>query len=608
MKKFTMLVGPPGSGKSSLACRFEGGTQVVSADNLRKELSDKTKSVSKIAYTELKFLFGRRTEHVVYDCCSMNRKGRKKFYDLAKEYGYYTDILVLVEEPNECMRRVEERNKSGFGDTGYHVDPSVVIKMLKHFEQPKIGVDCDECGTYYDPEAPTMYTRVTEQFMDQDIYHGNIHHMETVQEHITQASLVARDLMNGRKPWIHVALYHDLGKFYTKQGNKFFGHANVSAYLAMRDLNGWQVDVIAHHMHTPPSSDKLEKLRTSNVKEDNKKFEMWEDVGLMQIIDNRSRIKFSENPFTQKKFEWNGTKITKNTNMIPGPTYQLVRNKDNHPVKAIREILKYRSATWDKQGNLIQLGLPKFFNIGELENEFDTPVGECKYYEKFDGSLIMVSNVNGEALVSTRGSIDSDQAIMAREYMGDFLPRQGVTICFELVGKDNQHIIDYNFDLGMQWLCTIEHDTGEIKMNPHNEITDPREFMKRSNVEGLVVQDSEGNLFKMKTDDFIMQHRIAQMKFHELADAIHNGDIDDLLPRMCSTTKEFILNYIEWEQDRVHAWGEIKDIPSRDIFMNDEYIEYREDYSTLKSRYFDRENDQYHRKMLKRFKETLDNE
>lgn len=71
--------------------------------------------------------------------------------------------------------------------------------------------------------------------------------------------------------------------------------------------------------------------------------------------------------------------------------------------------LHFRSSLWDKDGNLISAGLPKFFNWGEKPGITAPPetTKGATIVEKVDGSCLIVSKYKGNVIRRTRGTIDA---------------------------------------------------------------------------------------------------------------------------------------------------------------------------------------------------------
>lgn len=114
--------------------------------------------------------------------------------------------------------------------------------------------------------------------------------------------------------------------------------------------------------------------------------------------------------------------------------------------------------TRDTDGALISRPIRKFFNVGEPE----AVIGSERFfaYDKIDGSLIVVGNDNGNAVVSTKGSFDTWHSEAARGLLSGFVPPEGTTAVFELVHPDNRIVIDYQGYEGLWLLAGIDNETG----------------------------------------------------------------------------------------------------------------------------------------------------
>ncbi len=117
-----------------------------------------------------------------------------------------------------------------------------------------------------------------------------------------------------------------------------------------------------------------------------------------------------------------------------------------------------------KEEKVLARPFRKFFNYQEHIQQgkilpHEMPVGTYK----FDGSLGILYWLNDEPWIATRGSFSSDQAVWGtqwfrREIDYRHLPRH-FTFLFEIVYKDNQIVVQYNFEALVALAC-IETDTG----------------------------------------------------------------------------------------------------------------------------------------------------
>lgn len=89
-----MLVGPPGSGKSTIAKNYtDAGYTYVNQDLQGKE---------HLAVFDETILEGK---DVVVDRMNFSEGQRRRYLDVAKSHGYHTSILVLHESYNTCLER-----------------------------------------------------------------------------------------------------------------------------------------------------------------------------------------------------------------------------------------------------------------------------------------------------------------------------------------------------------------------------------------------------------------------------------------------------------------------------------------------------------------------
>lgn len=118
-------------------------------------------------------------------------------------------------------------------------------------------------------------------------------------------------------------------------------------------------------------------------------------------------------------------------------------------------------------GRVVGRGLPKFFALDDPL--FVTPPIYTPHttYDKADGSLIHVTEYEGELLVWTKGSFNSDHALEARKYLDGWKPNTGTTALFEgIFGSLNRVVVDYEGFEGLILLGEIEHETGIDWINP----------------------------------------------------------------------------------------------------------------------------------------------
>jgi RNA ligase len=99
---------------------------------------------------------------------------------------------------------------------------------------------------------------------------------------------------------------------------------------------------------------------------------------------------------------------------------------------------------------VVALPFEKFYNQGDEHELNGLELGDfCKggFFEKMDGSCVIIYFYNGEWCVNTRGSFDSDQAIKGKELLDSQIDTQllmkGVTYICEVIYKDNKIVVNY---------------------------------------------------------------------------------------------------------------------------------------------------------------------
>ena len=132
--KLIMLVGLPGSGKSTKAEEFrKQGFIVHSSDAIRNELNlhslDDTQRVFDILHKRI-LIDMMAGENVVYDSTNLTRKRRMKFLNLIEKFNYEKLCYVLIVDKSVCMSYNSQR-------TGYARVPDEYYEiMLQRFNLP----------------------------------------------------------------------------------------------------------------------------------------------------------------------------------------------------------------------------------------------------------------------------------------------------------------------------------------------------------------------------------------------------------------------------------------------------------------------------------------
>lgn len=263
-KTLIMLVGLPGSGKSTL------GTQIscdyvcphFSSDEIRKELTgseecqDKDEEVFKILHKRIKDRlsedwYNPHSSLVVYDACNINYKRRMAFLNEIKSTNC-RKICIFVWTPYEkCLQNNIKRKNDG----GRFVPEWVIERMYKNIYIPQYYEGWDEIFVYTGNECFDPTSRLFSKLFYGDnglckISHDNPHHTLSIGDHCLSCYLNTLDFVNGIDSKLSTAaLLHDIGKPFTKafkdsKGNPcetahYYQHHLVSAYNAVPYLLDW---------------------------------------------------------------------------------------------------------------------------------------------------------------------------------------------------------------------------------------------------------------------------------------------------------------------------------------------------------------------------------
>lgn len=134
MPRFIMMVGLPGSGKSTYAKKHFEDFVILESDALREELLGDAESQANNAliFSEMEkraisaLLDGR---NVVYDATNIDEQNRKNL--LSKlPCGVRKEAFVLQAPISVCLRRNASRSR--------HVPEAVIVRMARSLQRPTI--------------------------------------------------------------------------------------------------------------------------------------------------------------------------------------------------------------------------------------------------------------------------------------------------------------------------------------------------------------------------------------------------------------------------------------------------------------------------------------
>jgi len=212
-----------------------------------------------------------------------------------------------------------------------------------------------------------------------------------------------------------------------------------------------------------------------------------------------------------------------------------------------------RGLILDKEGFVIARPFRKFFDYTDHMNTLLTNLPQEFYnspfevYEKLDGSLgILYHLPNGESRIATRGSFESEQAILATQIlkekysMYDF--DEDYTFLFEIIAPENRIVVDYGATRDLFLLGAVHRETGieapyellqeysilmgvplmkKYSFNSLEELFNQVEQQGFQNKEGYVVRFDTGLRIKVKFNEY--------QRIHRLIYQFHDGHLWELL-------------------------------------------------------------------------------
>lgn len=241
------------------------------------------------------------------------------------------------------------------------------------------------------------------------------------------------------------------------------------------------------------------------------------------------------------------------------------------------KVRKARGLTYDKEGNVVIRGFDKFFNYKQLEGRDDYSEEFKEKYthievineneklevdEKLDGTLILLSEYNGELVASTTSTTKTPYSKEAEEYFNGLSSKEYLlsilkdkTLALEYISPTNQIVVEYDEEEYVI-LSLINNLTGkEYSKSILNRISkvigcrvyetyylslrELLEIQKEDrNLEGFVVRNKHGKRVKFKLDSWFNKsktnsiffgNKITYGKLEEILKHYINDTIDDLI-------------------------------------------------------------------------------
>ena len=268
MAIFNLLVGLPGSGKSSYATLWKeslpSSAIILSSDDIRQELWSDASNQSNphlVFETMMERAISALNNHqdVIYDATNITAKVRKNtlarvLAGLNKDISIHATCTLITCSISECKRRQGDRERK--------VPNEVIDRMARQFETPWYNEGWDSIYIYQNGKKQDV-TKEHQRMTGEP--HDNPHHTATLERHCLNCMMNMREILNKggqdstlthRKfVMLETAAYnHDLGKHKTKafvnsKGDPskeahYYSHNNVGAYLWLsgHEKIDWTID------------------------------------------------------------------------------------------------------------------------------------------------------------------------------------------------------------------------------------------------------------------------------------------------------------------------------------------------------------------------------
>ena len=186
--------------------------------------------------------------------------------------------------------------------------------------------------------------------------------------------------------------------------------------------------------------------------------------------------------------------------------------------------LACRGLILDQNHKVIARPFPKFFNLGEMENQV-LPDSTFEVYDKMDGSLGILYWIDDVPFMASRGSFASDQSDKANELLHgkyrnswSFLDKNR-TYLFEIIYPENRIVLDYGSSEELVLLAIIDTKSGEEfpledigfpvveKYDGIKDILVLKE-LDTDNKEGFIIKYANNFRVKIKFEEYLRLHRI----------------------------------------------------------------------------------------------------
>ena len=260
---FIMMVGLPGSGKSTYVKEHYKDATIICPDDIRFELcgdvnnQERNVEVFNIASQRIAETLSAGVPTVVFDATNVVSKRRISFLQDIKhrlnEIGKVSieDInikcVVICTPFEECLKRNAERVSTNSQYERTPVPEEVLHRMIRNFQCPQYYEGFNEIefiGNSYPPIVLDFYSLM------RGFNQNTPYHKYDLLTHCVKVSEQFHPFQDARSM---AGLYHDIGKLYTQTTDEngvshYYRHENVGAYYFM--CNAWAIAPKNEFLHT----------------------------------------------------------------------------------------------------------------------------------------------------------------------------------------------------------------------------------------------------------------------------------------------------------------------------------------------------------------------
>jgi RNA ligase len=197
-------------------------------------------------------------------------------------------------------------------------------------------------------------------------------------------------------------------------------------------------------------------------------------------------------------------------------------------LKAWNDVTKAaRGIIFNKNGNLVAKAFNKFFNLSEMpETQIENlPNEPFTVEEKLDGSLVLAFYYEGTWRTATMQSFESEQAIKAKELLGNNLHNANTdyTYIFEVICEESRVVVRYDEEF-VCLLSVFDKNGNELDREEVDDIAKSLGFRRPKiydykdvlnlpffdNHEGYVLRYASGLRVKVKSPAYVRVHRLLE--------------------------------------------------------------------------------------------------